>query len=304
MVPPAEYQRIHLVFHPNSGKGLGARRVTELETLLFSLGLRPRRLDTSKISGSALGEALGQADAVVVIGGDGLIHHVIKHLARTRTPMGIVPAGSGNDTWRMSSARTVEQTLQDVVRFLTGDIEARPVDLLELKYANQDSQTKLAIGAVSWGFEGLVNGRANELPRSLGALRYLVGLVLSLPKLQPHRTVVHSEEFDFRGQIYAASIANIRSVGGGITLFPQADYTDGLADISLVSGNRLHKVLPYVGHILCGRKHPYREIARSSQVNVQTTEASYADGELLGHGDFELSVLHHALLLIPGADSR
>jgi diacylglycerol kinase (ATP) len=218
--------------------------------------------------------------------------------------MGIVPAGSGNDTWRMSSARTVEQTLQDVARFLTGGIEAKPVDLLELKFANQDSQTKLAIGAVSWGFEGLVNGRANKLPRSLGALRYLVGLVLSLPKLQPHQTAVHSEEFDFRGQIYAASVANIRSLGGGITLFPQADYTDGLADISLVSGNRLLKVLPYVGHILSGRKHPYRVIARSSQVNVQTTEASYADGELLGHGDFELSVLQHALLLIPGADSR
>lgn len=304
MSAPAEYQRIHLVFNPNSGKGLGARRVKELETLLFSLGLCSRRLDTSKISGSELGEALGHADAVVVIGGDGLIHHVIQHLARTSTPMGIVPAGSGNDTWRMSSVRTVEQTLQDVARFLTGDIEAKPVDLLELKFANQGSQTKVAIGAVSWGFEGLVNGRANKLPRSLGGLRYLVGLVLSLPKLQPHLTEVHSEEFDFRGQIYAASIANIRSVGGGITLFPQADYTDGLADISLVSGNRLLRVLPYVGHILGGRKHPFREIARSSQVNVQTTEASYADGELLGHGDFELSVLKHALLLIPGADSR
>lgn len=304
MVSPAEYQHIHLVFHPNSGKGLGAHRVEELETLLLSLGLFSRRLDTSKISGSELAEALGQADAVVVIGGDGLVHHVLKYLARTSTPMGIVPAGSGNDTWRMSSARTVEQTLQDVARFLSGGIEATPVDLLELKFANQGSQARLAIGAVSWGFEGLVNGRANRLPRSLGGLRYLIGLVLSLPKLHSYRTAVHSEEFDFRGQVYAASIANIRSLGGGITLFPQADYTDGLADISLVSGNRLLRVLPYVGHILSGRKHPYREIARSSRINVQTTEASYADGELLGHGDFELSVLKHALLLIPGADSR
>lgn len=43
-----------------------------------------------------------------------------------------------------------------------------------MKFANRDAQTKLAIDAVPWGFEGLVNGRANKLPRPFGAPRYLL----------------------------------------------------------------------------------------------------------------------------------
>lgn len=304
MVPPAKYQHIRIVFHPKSGTGLGLRRVKELESQLISQGLRASRLDTSKTAAPELGQALREADAVVVVGGDGLVHHVIEHLGRTAIPMGIIPAGSGNDTWRMSSARTVDETLHNVVRFLTGGIEAEPVDLLELKFANQGAQTKMAIGAVSWGFEGLVNGRANGLPRSFGALRYLLGLVLSIAQLRAEHTEVNSEELKYQGPVFAASIANIRSLGGGIRLFPQADYADGLANISLVRGPRLLMVFPFVGHILSGKKHPYQVVARSSQVSVTTRQASYADGERIGDGDFELSVLKHALLLMPGADSR
>lgn len=304
MTPQRKYRHIAIAFHPKSGKGLAERRVHELETRLTPHGFKIQRLDTSQLAPAALGEALSHPDAVVVVGGDGLIHHVIKHLAHSNIPLGIIPAGSGNDTWRMSASGTAEESLHDVVKFLIAEDQGHPVDLLELTFMNQATAATLAIGAVSWGFEGLVNARANNLPRSLGALRYVVAMLLSLAQLRAEHTEVRSEEFTYSGPIYVASIANICSIGGGLTLFPQANYGDGLADISLVTGPRILPIVPFVGHILRGKKHPFQLIARSTRVQVQTTANSYADGEWVGQGDFELQVLKHALLLMAGADSR
>lgn len=280
------------------------RRVEELEARLKAHGLHAERLNTAHLHGREFGEALAAADAVVVIGGDGLIHHAIQDLAGKNIPMGIIPAGSGNDTWRMYGARSVEETIQQVVLFLAGGAAGTPIDLLQLRFANDLPRTTLAVGAVSWGIEGRVNGRANGLPRRLGALRYILGLLLCIPELRAYPTEIQAQGLDYKGSVFAASITNIKSLGGGIKLFPQADYADGFADIVLVKGPRLLPVLPFIGHILRGKTHRHQLSSRSTRVAVRTRQESYADGELIGQGDFELTVLHGALSLIPGADNR
>ncbi|MGP9488893.1 hypothetical protein CIK76_06510 [Glutamicibacter sp. BW80] len=304
MVPSVKYQHIRIVFHPSSGKGLAMRRVEELEARLEAHGIQSDRLNTAHLQGREFGEALATADAVVVIGGDGLIHHTIQYLAGKNIPMGIIPAGSGNDTWRMYGARSAEETIQQVGSFLAGGAAGTPIDLLQLRFANDLPRTTLAVGAVSWGFEGYVNRRANGLPRRLGALRYILGLLLCLPTLRAYPTEIQAQELEFKGSVFAASIANIKSLGGGIKLFPHADYADGLADIVLVKGPLLLPVLPFVGHILRGKTHRHQLSSRSAHVVVRTRQESYADGELIGQGDFELTVLDGALTLIPGADNR
>ncbi|WP_404285800.1 diacylglycerol/lipid kinase family protein [Glutamicibacter arilaitensis] len=280
------------------------RRVEELEALLRARGLKPKRLNTASQQEREISEALTTADAVIVIGGDGLIHHTIQHLAGKNIPLGIIPAGSGNDTWRMYGARSVDETMQRVVRFLAGVESATQIDLLQLRFANDPTRTTFVIGAVSWGFEGLVNGRANGLPRRLGSLRYILGLLLSVPKLHAYPAEVQAQGLEFNGTVFAASISNIKSLGGGMRLFPHADYTDGLADISLVKGPGLLPVLPFVGHILSGKPHRHQISKRTAHVVVRTSQESYADGELIGQGNFEMTVLSGELSLIPGADNR
>ncbi|MDQ1513909.1 MAG: diacylglycerol kinase, partial [Microbacteriaceae bacterium] len=38
-----------------------------------------------------------RADAVVVVGGDGMVHLAVNALARTGVALGVVPTGTGND---------------------------------------------------------------------------------------------------------------------------------------------------------------------------------------------------------------
>ena len=96
---------IHLgvVVNPTAGKGRGTqagRRVHEL--------LRARGHKVEDLSAATLAQATDRAraaavqglDALVVVGGDGMVHLGVNVVAGTGLPLGIVAAGTGNDIAR------------------------------------------------------------------------------------------------------------------------------------------------------------------------------------------------------------
>ncbi len=292
------FERVTIVFHPSSGRGLGQRRATRLAAGLSELKVNHRLLDVSGLSNQELAENLTTSDAVVIVGGDGLIHHLVQVLAGTGIPVGIIPAGSGNDTWRMLDDGRKSQPLEIVTSFLAGEEHPHPVDLLEITFDSNPQTTRMAVGSISWGFEATVNERANTLPRWLGSLRYAMGLALCLPRITAIQTHVVGQGLEYRGPALAASIANIRSLGGGITLFAAARFDDGLADLSMVTGARIAPALRNLPRILTGREHQLRVAGQASWFSVQTAQNCYADGELLGRGSFSLKVVPGELLLM------
>ena len=96
-------REIALLTNPTAGKGKGARVRARAVARLRDAGLVVRDLQ-----GRDAGEALDLArqcvadgvDALVVCGGDGMVHLALQALATTGTPLGIVPAGTGNDVAR------------------------------------------------------------------------------------------------------------------------------------------------------------------------------------------------------------
>lgn len=81
MVSPAAFEQIRIVFHPRSGKGVAQRRALTLAQELRSLGVSSTLIDTNVYQGGRLEKVLTSADAVIVLGGDGLVHYVVQHLA-------------------------------------------------------------------------------------------------------------------------------------------------------------------------------------------------------------------------------
>src|SRR3954462_15383507 len=53
--------------------------------------------DAATLDGQLRARVAGGIDAVVVVGGDGMVHLAVNVLARTAVHLGIVPAGTGND---------------------------------------------------------------------------------------------------------------------------------------------------------------------------------------------------------------
>ena len=89
-----------LLANPRAGRGRGARLAGPVREALAAAGLRVVVLSgASGAESAALAtDAVGSGvDAVVAVGGDGLVHCLVQAVAGTGVPLGIVPAGGGND---------------------------------------------------------------------------------------------------------------------------------------------------------------------------------------------------------------
>jgi len=299
MAPNDAPSIVRIVFHPSTGNGRALARARKGAAALKQRGIGYELVDTSFAEHAELPALTDAHKALIIVGGDGLIHRMIPQALGSTVPVGIIPAGSGNDLWRMTGHRDFEDSLDKVISYCSSGTETTGVDVLELQFeVATDPQPKYALGAVSWGAEAKINAAANALPRQLGSFRYILGIALSLPKLKGFHTVVQSGPYRYEGSALAASIANIRSLGGGIRLFPTADFSDGQLELAMVRGLKLIPVLPLIPKIILGAKHSRKVSRQLTEAHIQTREDSYADGEYVGTGNFRVRVIPAAIKLI------
>src|ERR1700694_2032135 len=102
--------------------------------VIFGLGTSPADLKPFQAGHTTqwlqgLPAASGDADAILIFGGDGTIHRHLPALVRLQLPVLIVPAGSGNDFARALNLRSVRDSLRVWRDFESGKIQARAIDL-------------------------------------------------------------------------------------------------------------------------------------------------------------------------------
>ncbi|MGO9209161.1 MAG: diacylglycerol kinase family protein [Terriglobales bacterium] len=71
-----------------------------------------------EIIGHKRGEPVPSADAAIVLGGDGTIHHYLRDLSQLKIPVLVVPRGSGNDFAHALGLRTEGDAVAAWNRFL------------------------------------------------------------------------------------------------------------------------------------------------------------------------------------------
>jgi len=184
-------------------------------------------------------------EALVVVGGDGAIALALQELAGTDIPLGIVPAGTGNDHAREYRIPTDDpEAAADVV----ADGHAATVDLGRIE--SSDGPGKWFGTVVATGFDSLVSDRANRMRWPHGRMRYNLAMLAELSKL---RLLPFRLSFDggapVQTELTMAAIGNTRSYGGGMLICPDADPTDGLLDVTMISSasrTRLVRLFPTV----------------------------------------------------------
>lgn len=229
-------------------------------------------------------------DALVVVGGDGLVHLAVNVLAGSewdRVPLGIVPSGTGNDT-----ARALGVPLDDVsaaCRLIDGALVTggRPMDLGRI---TGDGPPRWFAGVVSAGFDAAVNARANTWRWPRGRSRYNLAMVRELATFRAIDYTVTdftaSDDGDtWRQGAMLISVANGQSIGGGMRITPAGRVDDGLLDLFIVKPLSRAAFLAVFPKVFSGQHlgHPAVEIRQVRKVRISAANIkAYADGERIG----------------------
>jgi diacylglycerol kinase (ATP) len=282
---------IALLVNPASGSGRGARAGRIAAATLRAEGHRVRELvgrDRDEAADLAATALADEPSGLVVVGGDGMVHLALPLLAGTPVPLGVVPAGTGNDVARYLGVPRRDPAA--AARVVT-DGRLRTIDLARV--GDGYYATVLASG-----FDSRVNERANAMTWPRGQLRYDLAVAAELRTFAPLR---YTLELDGRRRDVDAmlvAVGNGPSYGGGLRMCEGAVLDDGLLDVVVI--RRLSKAgLVATFPRLFRGTHvtiPQYEHHRVRRVSVAAPGiAAYADGERLGTLPLTVDVAPRAL---------
>ncbi len=239
-------------------------------------------------------------DAVMVTGGDGVFSNALQVLARTDIPVGIVPAGTGNDHAREFGIPTKDpEGAADII--VDGWTET--VDLGRIRSGDGRSKCDKWFGTVAaTGFDSLVTDRANRMTWPHGRLRYYLAMLAELSQLRLlpfHLVLDGTKEID--ADITLAAFGNTRSYGGGMLICPNADHADGLLDITMVHEASRTKLVRLFPTVMKGTHVNLDEVstARATSIHVECPGINvYADGDFACALPAEISAVPAALQIL------
>ncbi|MGW4425526.1 YegS/Rv2252/BmrU family lipid kinase [Streptosporangium sp. NPDC004631] len=221
----------------------------------------------------------GNPGALVAFGGDGLVHLALQAVAGTGVPLGVIPAGTGNDIAAALGLPKGDLTAAaDVV--LRG--ETRVIDAAKAGGA-------WFAGVVACGFDSRVNERANRMTWPPGMARYVVALAGELRSFRPIPFRIGLDGPDgpetIECEAMLVAVGNTSSYGAGMRVCPDAVPDDGLLDVTILGAVPKRTFLRTFPRVYRGSHvtHPSVAVRRAHRVTLEAPEVvAYADGERLG----------------------
>lgn len=256
-----------------------------------------RAVATGGRAGAATGAA-ARADALVVVGGDGMVNLGINIVAQTDVPLGIIPTGTGNDMADGLGIPTTDVDAAIAALLAALDGTPRRIDAGVVRHGELSTWFGCALSA---GFDATVNDRANRMTRPRGRSRYVVALLRELATLRPIPYRVVADGVPFERDALLISVANNRSIGGGMRIVPHADLEDGLLDLFIVTEMPKWRFLRVFPKVFSGTHTELEQVSfrRVSTVTIDAPDVvAYADGERVGRLPVEVSVVPGALLVL------
>ncbi|MGB3484110.1 MAG: diacylglycerol kinase [Mycobacterium sp.] len=276
-----EIARVTVLTNPASGHGNAPHAAERAITRLQQRGVNVVAIvgtDATHASRLVAQSLETGTDALVVVGGDGVIRLALQSLANSGVPLGIIPAGTGNDHAREFGLPTGDpEAAADIV----ADGVTETVDLGRIRGCD-GSETWFGT-VVAAGFDSLVSDRANRMRWPHGRMRYNVAIVAELSRL---RLLPFRLSFDggapAERELTFVAIGNTRSYGGGMLICPGADHSDGKLDVTMVASDSRARLVRLFPTVFKGT-HVRLSSVTTTRVSTITLESpginAYADGD-------------------------
>jgi YegS/Rv2252/BmrU family lipid kinase len=281
-----------LIVNPHSGGGRSIGLLPEVERC-FDQRRMVFRVEKTRSKQHAVDLGLDAVDAgeiPVVMSGDGLVGAIGGALAGSGVPLGVVPAGRGNDFAR---GMGIPVNPPEAVEALAAG-HTRPVDVGE---ANGER----FLGIASVGFDSEANRIAND-SRLKGHLVYAWAGMRALIGWKPERFALIEGGIQSRMTGYTVAVANNGFYGGGMHMAPEADPCDGKLDVVTIGDVPKLRFMIHLPRVFRGT-HVNGGTVRTWQTKAIEIRASsdltvYADGDPLTTLPAKVRILPSALSVI------
>lgn len=299
-------RRAGIVINPTKFDDVAAVR-EELTTASAALGWAEPLFIETTIDDPGTGQARQAVeegvDVVCPLGGDGTIRAVAVALAGTRTPMGLLPRGTGN-----LLARNLDVPFgADVTEALkvaysgrnkpidVGWIDLDPVDEAATEDSGQAEDPVEGPPVVrhpflvmaGMGFDAeIMGGTSEELKNKVGWMAYFVtgGRKLFVKRFRVRWSIEGREQ----PEVHARTIlfGNCGTLQGGIQLLPDARFDDGRVDAVVVAPKTIIGWGSVAVRVIGRSRKDAAELIRTSgttyTAEVDSPRAVQVDGDVIG----------------------
>ncbi len=293
----------HFVVNPVAGRKDRRPLVDRIATILEARGARVTQYVTAA-AGDAVAHVKtlepGDADRLVVVGGDGTLNEVVNaRAAPPPWPVAVLPVGTANLVARelgMPLSLDTEETAACL-------FDAKPwqVGLMEMR---RGETSKLAVAAVGVGLDGEIVRTISDLRAEEGSSGYRQWVRPIWKTLREYRFPKVTVTVDDHRTYVASSciVQNAHSYGGLFEMSPSAQMGSDVFDITLIRA-RTHRDL---FRVLFGSwtrtVSGYKDVKILSGTNVRIHSprplAVQADGDPAGETDIELRYLPDAMEML------
>lgn len=231
-------------------------------------------------------------DIVVAVGGDGTLNEVARGLLNSKTPMGIIPKGSGNGLARhLGISMKIDKALEQL---LTG--KAVQMDTFRLN-------GKLSLNVSGIGFDGhIANLFAKKKMRGFWTYARLVTLHYITFKEFTAELELENHEFA-RHSSFMIAIANASQYGNNARVAPKASITNNSLQTAILKKVPAQRGFRFAYQMFTGKlktgKYYTSLTMNNGLIKVDKPTAFHVDGEPCGHAsEFKIEILPHSLQMI------
>ncbi len=246
----------------------------------------------------------------ICIGGDGTLHNIVNGILSlnpiyiSEIKIGIIAIGTGNDWVKNYNIPTNYKKAIEIIK--NEHTIKQDIGKINLTAENKIVYFNNLAGI---GFDGYVVHKVHKY-KNLGSLAYITGAIVSLTSYKKPMLEILFNNTKIKSKTLMLLIGICKYSGGGMQLTKNSNPTDGLFDITFITYFSLLEVLKNIQNLFNGKitNHTLVKNYKTSElkVNILDNQTTYiqADGELIGSGNFSVSILPKALnFIIPPGKS-
>lgn len=238
------------------------------------------RYITEDKSGADIAREYCNAEHVIyVVGGDGTLTRTLAGIIGTKNKLGIIPAGSGNDTYR-----TIKSLPQGISK----------IDLAKIN-------DTYFINVACCGMDAEVANNIDKFRNTIvpASQMYNVSIIYTFFNYRFKEMKLKTEVKTIQDKYSMISICNGGYYGGGFNVAPKSKLTDGILDIYYAEKMPRLKMIPLLLKMKKGKHEGKRKMHkyRSKHIELEFEQkiTFNVDGEKLSDTKFTINVLPEAI---------